>query len=120
MKPLGYFISSLVFLLILPLAPLGFEAWIDHGVKESSWAIAAAMFSICTGACSRAEFVFSAGIVGSIGSTVMYAVSEANQKSDHPEIPVVSIVILFAFSSALVVERAIRHVIMEERFLEFD
>jgi hypothetical protein len=120
MKPVGYLVASLVFLVAVPLAPLALEQMAETSVKNSTWAITAAIYCVCVGAASREGSVFACGVLASIFGSAMYGIVEASPKTvGHPEVASVSIGLIIIFSVVLLIERFIIHVLEKKPFFEF-
>jgi len=103
----------------IPLVPLVLEGWVEHSVKNSSWAITAAIYCICVGAASREGAVFACSALASLLASAAYGVVEASPNTTRPEVANISFWVIAIFSVALIIERFIRHVLERTPFFEF-
>lgn len=112
------FILSLMFLLIFPLSPLGFELLFTGTVAAPTTQIAAAAFGLGIAASSRDKLIFGLGV--SVG--VVFAASYGNTvESGVISVTwlVVTVVSLLAVGVPHVFERYNRHVVDKQPFPEF-
>lgn len=112
-------ILSVIFLMGFPLLPLLLERLIDHHLKDSSLAITAAVYAICTGTASSVKVVFGLSILASFLGSAAYGVAEAAPAETWPEIAPFALVAIAFFSVTVIIERFFKHVLKQNPFFEF-
>lgn len=73
--PVENFFLALLFLVFLPLLPIGFEFWTRSSVTISTLSLTAAMYSLTVGATAGQRWIFGFCIVASLIFSMVFGIS---------------------------------------------
>src|SRR5437762_14257115 len=117
MRTLQTFLACILLHMLLPLLPVGLQAWFTGSVDAKALTLAASMYCIALGISSRNGAFFALTLVLSLGYALMFGMLGALQPPPHLRGFVAwSLVAVFAWHA---VERWGRHVVDRAPFLEF-
>lgn len=117
-KPFQHFGVSLLFVIILPLVPVGLEAWIKPAITATTITLAASMYAVTIGTSSRSPLLLALGVVSGLAFGMLFGA--ALQSGTMPPYTVVAATItILAVAVVHCCERWDRHACKQERFLEF-
>jgi hypothetical protein len=112
------FFLSVIFLMILPLFPIGLE-WLQTGVFSSkSLALYASVYSISIAASSRSRLIFGIAILGSIFFASLFGLA-AGLKFSYADYRMLTIGYIIIMSLIHGCERWKRHLFERKPFLQF-
>ena len=116
------YLLSLLFQLVIPLFPLGFEWWKTQDISDTSTTLVAAMYSISIGATSTSRLLAGLGIAVSVVFSVAYGALLGQSEQSHGGFPhsggaaLVCIGLIFAYNAF---ERFNLHICYRQPFLLF-
>lgn len=112
------FAVSLLFVVVLPLIPVGIEQWVKGVVGPNSLTLAAAMYALSIGASSKSPLLMALGVLSSLSFAMLFGVTLASTV-----IPAGVDTAAFASMAFVAVvhgcERWNRHACDHERFLDY-
>ena len=112
------FFLSVIFLMVLPLLPIGLE-WLQTGVfSRKSLALYASVYSISIAACTRSRLIFGIAILGSIFFASLFGLA-AGVGFSYADYQVLTIVYIITISLIHSGERWNRHLFEKKPFFQF-
>jgi hypothetical protein len=119
------FVVSLVIGIVFPVGlPIGAEFGLTNHVLDETWALTGMVYAVAVGMVSRNQAVAIPSFVGSVLCALIYS-AEKIVAPGHDGVPLIqygshiSIAVIYLFSLCYLLERAGRHLIDGEPFLEF-
>jgi hypothetical protein len=111
------FLAACVFVLLLPLLPLGFELLFTHDIKVDSLFLTAAMYIVGLGLASRLISYFAASLVAGLFAAGLYGYAASQSAGDKHVRWAWGIIIVAGLTHCA--ERYYRHVVLREEFFEW-